>query len=461
MGADKLVKAEVCYPTYGCFSNERYFDFESRPLNEVPASPKVINLTYELFTSKNPKDSIVIKYDDPDLQTTVSKINFDPNRPSKFLIHGWRTKPLHLFWVWFLKDISLRIEPDSNIFVVNWMKFSAENEYPLCVVTTELIGKMVSHLIKELKIPPQKIHIYGHSLGAHISGVAGAQFDNPKIARITGLDPAGPFFDHDFRSIRLDYSQADYVDTVNTNSGFLGLGRNIGHVNFFPNGGSDQNGCEVNRWPKNLPDKLKYSRSVICDHSRAFLLVLEGWKNTTIDCEPVAYACDNYEKYQRGLCSDCGEKNENCELLGIDKLPARQISPPDEEISYYIKTSDKSPFCLNHYTVEVMAKNPKRIRGILTIELPDLKENVTIDLGKMRGKEDKVYSILFVHQKPLMQVKQALVSFTGTDEFWIEKINFKSMSSSSAEKREKFSSSLCPKNSENAVTKQSPFIKCS
>lgn len=135
------------------------------------------------------------------------------------------------------------------------------------------------------------------------------------------------------------------MDTVNTNSLFLGLGRNIGHVNFFPNGGSDQNGCQIDRWPKNLSDRVKYSRSVICDHSRAFMLVLEDWKNTTIDCEPVAYACDSYEKYQKGLCSDCGDKNQNCELLGLEKVPGKEITPPDEEISYFIKTNDKSPFC--------------------------------------------------------------------------------------------------------------------
>lgn len=95
------------------------------------------------------------------------------------------------------------------------------------------------------------------------------------------------------------------------------------------------------------------------------------------------------------------------------------------------------------------------------IDLPDLGENVTVDLGKMRGKEDKVYSILFVHRKPLMAINQALVSFTGSDELWIEKITFKSMSSSNEEKRRKFSGILCPKNLEHAVTKRSAFIKCS
>lgn len=161
-----------------------------------------------------------------------------------------------------------------------------------------------------------------------------------------GLDPSKNFFDHDFRSIRLDYSQADYVDTVNTDSGFRGLGRNIGHINIFPNGGSNQIGCGESHWPENWSRGAKYVKSVICDHSRAFLLMMEDWANNTIDCEPIAYACDSYGKYERGSCTECGEKNQNCELLGLEKLPGRELpSIPDEDTSYYIRTSDKSPFC--------------------------------------------------------------------------------------------------------------------
>lgn len=39
---------------------------------------------------------------------------------------------------------------------------------------------------------PKNVHIIGHSLGAHTAGYAGALV--PGLARITGLDPAEPYF---------------------------------------------------------------------------------------------------------------------------------------------------------------------------------------------------------------------------------------------------------------------------
>lgn len=121
---------------------------------------------------------------------------------------------------------------------------------------------------------------------------------------------------------------------------------------------------------------------------------------------------------------------------------------------------------VHHYRVKIMTKNPKRLQGILKIELLDLGENVLIDLEKMRGKENEVYSSLFVHQKPLMEINQALVSFnatetSSTDELLIEKIHFKLMSTLSEEKEKKFSQILCPKNSEDLVENRPiEFVKC-
>ena len=107
-----------------------------------------------------------------------------------------------------------------------------------------------------------RTHIIGFSLGAHAAGNAGmyfaleankessneSAFSCRKLHQISGLDPAGPLFENVPPSIRLDPSDACYVDVIHTNAGSLptlglGIRRPCGNVDFYPNGGSRQPQC--------------------------------------------------------------------------------------------------------------------------------------------------------------------------------------------------------------------------
>lgn len=51
--------------------------------------------------------------------------------------------------------------------------------------------------------------------------------------------------------VRLDQSDAKYVDVIHSDieyfvNGGFGLKKKIGHVDFYPNGGWDQPGCDEN-----------------------------------------------------------------------------------------------------------------------------------------------------------------------------------------------------------------------
>ena len=58
----------------------------------------------------------------------------------------------------------------------------------------------------------------------------------------TGLDPAGPMFARYHVDVRLDPTDADFVDAIHTDSNMFGLSATAGHIDFYPNGGADQ-GC--------------------------------------------------------------------------------------------------------------------------------------------------------------------------------------------------------------------------
>ena len=65
----------------------------------------------------------------------------------------------------------------------------------------------------------------------------------------TGLDPAGFLFESSPPDMRLDASDAKFVDVIHTNAdsifvGGLGAVDPMGHVDFYPNGGSTQKGCK-------------------------------------------------------------------------------------------------------------------------------------------------------------------------------------------------------------------------
>ena len=65
------------------------------------------------------------------------------------------------------------------------------------------------------------------------------------LNRITGLDPAGPAFELARKEVRIDKSDANFVDIIHTNGGnendgFLGMNNAVGHADFFPNGGHTQ-----------------------------------------------------------------------------------------------------------------------------------------------------------------------------------------------------------------------------
>ena len=63
------------------------------------------------------------------------------------------------------------------------------------------------------------------------------------------MDPARPGFDFDDGRIRLDPTDAMFVDVIHSDirngaiDSSLGLQRPCGHVDYYPNGGIEQPGC--------------------------------------------------------------------------------------------------------------------------------------------------------------------------------------------------------------------------
>lgn len=138
------------------------------------------------------------------------------------------------------------------------------------------VADFIAFIQREKNISPSQVWIVGHSLGAHIgnlsvlvycqqlfnclkmvlmilhilAGAAGTfykeQYGGNLIGRISGLDPAGPFFNQQVNpDKRLDSGDATFVDIYHSNRGTLGDSEHqTGHINVYINGGDAQPGCE-------------------------------------------------------------------------------------------------------------------------------------------------------------------------------------------------------------------------
>ena len=175
----------VCYDEYGCFTILPPFTDRARPLAFLPQSPDIIGTKFFLYTRSNPTSGIEIN--------SFNESRLIKNAKTRFIIHGLLQNGFKL-WVNSMKDAILEYE-NSNVISVDWSKGNGIR-YTQSAANSQVVGRSISILVNSYiqkgLIKPDDVHLIGHSLGAHIAGYAGERILN--LGRITGLDPAGPYF---------------------------------------------------------------------------------------------------------------------------------------------------------------------------------------------------------------------------------------------------------------------------
>lgn len=116
----------------------------------------------------------------------------------------------------------------------------------------------------------------------------------------------------------LSKQDAKQVQIIHTNAGGLGYMCPSGHSDFFPNGGSLQDGC--------CDDVITCTA---CSHGRAFEFFAES-----ITERFVATHCHSYFDFQ---ANDCGSQPVTALMGGLD---LDSVKPG----TYYLRTGSKKPF---------------------------------------------------------------------------------------------------------------------
>uniref|UniRef100_A0A147BX95 Putative phospholipase n=1 Tax=Ixodes ricinus TaxID=34613 RepID=A0A147BX95_IXORI len=314
-----------CYPTVDCFTKG---DDLTLPTG-FPSAPENVGTKFNLYSMEHKDEAVEISVSSP--KETLKK-EFGTRKDLVFIVHGFgqgehSTMPIDIKNA-FLGKIN------CNFVVVLWAEGAKKPLYNIAAANTALVGRQIALLLKTLTeyfpdtVSSSEVHLIGFSLGAHVAGFCGRSFTlltNKTIGRITGLDPANALFTNS--GVHLRPSDADFVDVIHTNrgkasSGKMGIDKQCGHVDFYPNGGSRQPGCS---W-----------FSIGCSHRRSAEYFVESLRKE--DCKFVSYSCTNGLQDSVGACirneSDASEMGYNSkDALGRDAqmLPTNGSSPYCEE----------------------------------------------------------------------------------------------------------------------------------
>lgn len=261
-------------------------------------------MRFWIWTSKNPFNDRSNAEDQNGYKTKGAEVidpltqrsrYFDPSKKTMIMTHGFNSNPT----TWFDCVKARQAKGDMNqynMIALDWRdmaypqlawSLNTGNSYDVPAMNVVYAGKRAARMLLKLLgngYPGlDKVHLVGHSLGAHVSGNFAREITKltrRKIPHITALDQAGPKFVSDsLTNVALKKSDATYIDALSTNGalnrpflarGYLGNARpEPNHATFYMNGGSRQPGCGVSMGSCSHGRAITYYAEVI-RNSRAF-----------------------------------------------------------------------------------------------------------------------------------------------------------------------------------------------
>ncbi|KAH8420397.1 hypothetical protein KR009_009898, partial [Drosophila setifemur] len=395
----------VCYGELGCFEDSGPFAY----LEMLPSAPEEINTKFYFYSTRQRSDRPLMELSflnmtnafrgrrEPEVSTsgpegsgrssstgstTSGNSSFTTERPSRekkpspsiddlegfdqlsvrVIVHGFGSACPHV-WIYEMKTALMAVE-DCIVICVDWENGATFPNYVRAAANTRLVGKQLAMLLRNLQqhkgLDLMRTHIIGFSLGAHVSGFAGAEL--PGLSRITGLDPAGPLFEAQHPKVRLDSSDAEFVDVIHSNGenlilGGLGSWQPMGHVDYYPNGGRVQTGCS-NLFVGAVTDFIWSAQAAedeegrsLCNHRRAYKFFIDS---VAPRCLFPAFPCASYDDFLKGRCFPCAQDDEDlaegvprCGNMGYyaDRSTGRG--------QLYLLTREEEPFCAHQFQLQI------------------------------------------------------------------------------------------------------------
>lgn len=142
------------------------------------ARPEQLNVTFHLYTRNNPINPFILRPQLTRLEL-IKHSPFDPNKPVKWVTHGFHTNVDKSEWMVEMKNKILSFE-DANVILTDWRRGAspALAFYPKAAANAHVVAKLIVNILRRLRddLDFSQVHLIGHSLGAHIMGFVGSAF---------------------------------------------------------------------------------------------------------------------------------------------------------------------------------------------------------------------------------------------------------------------------------------------
>lgn len=343
---------ERCFENLGCF-----FYNQSMSLSiGGPQDPKELETTFYFFKNTS---FFIDELLDENKTTVIPNITYtlenwtsdhlteclDTDKPLMVVTHGL-TGSKRTPWMKPLVK-ALLDNVNCTVLVVDWKK-GADGSYPDAGINTPMAGALIAAFLHKIlnateALSADNITLIGFSMGAQVMGFAGRRFKTltgKQVARISGLDPAGWLYEN--TNSTLNKQDAKYVDVIHTNAGSIrnfriGLNESVGHVDFYPNGGTVQTGCKN---ASKFPYK-DYLEVITCSHYKATYYFIESLQNKT--CSFISYGCNSWEDFAHGNCTERVSQDKTGRMGFYSNLYAGKNNQ-------YLYTNKESPYCRGNNT---------------------------------------------------------------------------------------------------------------
>ncbi|XP_075970583.1 pancreatic triacylglycerol lipase-like isoform X2 [Anticarsia gemmatalis] len=232
------------------------------------------DVIFHLFTQNNVVESEALV---PSVNAILSS-SFSVSKRTVITIHSNAESVAGNFNA-FVVRAHLDVE-DVNVLAVDWSRGSGMYTQGLANAPQcgEVIAQFINLLIAEFGYNANMVRIVGIGIGAHVAGIAARRI-NGQVPHVIAIDPSLHGWTHHPQILSSD--AANIVEVLHATAGIRGYDYPLGDIDFYPNGGSAQNGCGAN---------------VDCSYTYAYAFYAESIRQTQDGGNRfVGTKCDSYE----------------------------------------------------------------------------------------------------------------------------------------------------------------------